>query len=174
MEMGISETVTRDIRIKNVFYGKAGVASAILYVEFHSEEEANIVKKNAKNLATINGHRSRLIPYIPRSLFNRYKAVEEVAFKIRSNNRELATRVWVSDDFELRVRKKGDSTPWSAIKPEVLDNLPDQEPKVDKIDNDKMDKRRPLTPRILKNPQVSQTSFESENIYNLLGEVADN
>ena len=173
-EMGISEQVARDIRIKNVFFGSAGVASAILYAEFHSEEEANIVKKNAKNLANINGKRAKIIPYIPRSLFNRFKAVEEIAYKIRCNNREMATRIWVNEDFELRVRKKGESTPWSAIKPEHLENLPEQEPKVVKMDNDKMDIRRPITPRECQNPQIIHTSFESENIYNLLGEGVEN
>ena len=107
-------------------------------------------------------------------LFNRYKAVEEVAFNFRNKNREMATRVWVSDDFELRVRKKGDTTPWAVIKPEILENLPDQDPKVTKHDSDKMDRRRPKTPRETNNPEVTLTRFNSSNIYNLLGEVEAN
>ena len=173
-EMKMPEIVARDIRIKNVFFATAGIASAILYVEFHSEDEANMVKKYAKNLTTVNGERPKLIPYIPRSLYNRYKAVEEIAFNIRNKNREMATRVWVSDDFELRARKKGDTTPWAAIKPEILENLPDQDPKVTKHDNDKMDRRRPKTPRDPVAPQITFTRFDSSNIYNLLDEVEAN
>ena len=163
MEMDISKRVAA-----------AGQASALLYAEFHSEEEASIVKRNAKNLKTVNGHRARIIPYIPRSLFNRYRAVEEAAFIIRDNNRENATRIWVADDFQLRVRKKGDLTPWSLITPEVLINLPEQDPKVVKLITDIKDKRRPITPKICNNPQIVHSSFESENIYNLLGEENDN
>ena len=173
IEMDISKRVADDLRIKNVFFATAGKASAILYAEFHSEEEAFIVKQNARKLTTVNGHRSKLVTYIPRSLFKRYKAVEEVAFNIRSSNRENATRVWVGEDFELRVRKKVDKTPWSLIQPMVLNNLPEQEPRITKQLSDLMDVRRPLTPKTWETPQIVHSGFESENIYNLLQGVED-
>ena len=173
-DMDVTERVAADIRIKSVFFATSGLASAILYAEFHSEGEATIVKQHTKNLSTINGRRSRVIPYIPKSLFKRFKAVEEVAFNIRVNNRSMATRIWITNDFELRVRKKGDSTQWSLITPETLPNLPEQDEKSEKFVTDLMDKRRPITPKTFDAPQITFSRFDSENLYNLLGEEEAN
>ena len=69
-EMLFSKRLAGDLRIKHVFLPKSEMASAVLYVDFFSEEEAaEIVKSNAKNLQTIRGYRPKLIPYIPLSLF---------------------------------------------------------------------------------------------------------
>ena len=54
MEMEISERVATDLRNKNVFYPKAGVATWMIYADFHSEEELISVKKYAKSLQTTN------------------------------------------------------------------------------------------------------------------------
>ena len=79
----------------------------------------------------------------------------------------------MSNNFKLRKRKKGDLTPWPAISPEELLNLSEQEPKVAKLASDMIGKRRPVTPKICEAPQVTFTSFESDNLYNLLREETD-
>ena len=166
-EMEMSETVVADIRIKSVFYPATGIATGILYAEFQSEGEVDLIKQHAKNLRATKGCRAKLISYIPKSLFKRYKAVEEKAFNIRKENREMATRVWINSDFELRKRKKGDKTPWSQIEPEILLDLPEQDPKKPKTPRDYMDTLTPPTPAW--NMQQSK-SFESLNQFNFLGE----
>ena len=102
-------------------------------------------------------------------MFNRYRAVEEKAFQIRRNDRSMATRVWINKDFELRKRKKGDLTPWSHITPEVLLNLPQQDPKTPRTSKDTMDTLTPPTP-MWDSQQNSSSQFESINTFNFLGE----
>ena len=170
VEMNISKRVATDIRIKHVFFPKAGMATANLYAEFMSEEEVDIIKRNAKNLRTVNGHRARIIPYIPLSLFDRYKAVEEIAYEIRKKDRNQTTRLWISDDFELRVRERGSCTPWGHITPELLPQLPPQAPKKEHTTSDIRDKLRPITPRFPSDNNPTQ-SEHSVNIYNNLRET---
>ena len=168
-ELKMSETVARDIRIKSVFYPTSGIATGILYAEFQSEGELDIIKQNAKFLKTTDGCRAKILSYIPKSLFNRHRAVEEKAFQIRSNDRTMATRVWINKDFELRKRKKGDLTPWSRITPEILLNLPQQDPKVPRVAGDTMDSRTPQTPMWGLQPN-NGSNFESVNNFNFLME----
>ena len=102
-------------------------------------------------------------------MFNRYKAVEEKAFNIRNDNRSMTTRVWINDDFELRKRKKGDTTPWSKLAPEVMSNLPAQDPKRPKIPIDMMDMQTPPTP-MWEALECEASSFASVNQFNFLRE----
>ena len=171
-EMDISPRVATDLRIKHVFYPKAGIATGMLYAEFYSEEELDIVKRNARFLRTdSNGFRPKIVPYIPLSLFERYRAVEEHAYGIRKKDNSQTTRIWIGDDFQLRVRVRGSRTPWSNIVPEKMPILPPQAPKKAKGVSDLMDARRPTTPRsvIMLAPS---SSFFSNNIYENLKEVS--
>ena len=189
MEMNMSERCVDDLRIKNVFYPPIGAVSRTLFVEFFSEEEAALVRKSAKNLKTVNGYRSKLVDFIPRSLEERHRAVEREAFKIRQNDfntekgtSNVATRIWLTSDIELRVRKKGDPTPWSKIDKVILIDLPAQAPKKTWPKPDMVNRRRPETPRLLptsksstkKSPaskvpmSASNKKFQIENVYTLL------
>ena len=141
-----------------------------MYAELESEEEADLIEKTGKNLQTVNGHRAKIISYIPLSLFERYKAVEEIAFEIRQKNRNQTTRLWIAEDFELRVRERGSSTPWSHIIPEKLPQLPPQAPRKMHIPSDLRDMKRPQTPRSDIDSYPTQ-SVHSFNIYNNLREV---
>ena len=170
VELDMSKRVATDIRIRHVFYPKAGMATAKLYAEFESEGEVDLIKKNAKNLQTVDGHRAKLIPYIPFSLFERYKAVEEIAYEIRKKDRNQTTRLWITDDFELRVRERGSYTPWSQIVPEKLPQLPPQAPRKTHIPSDLRDRNTPPTPRLDDDFNPTQ-SVHSINIYNNLREV---
>ena len=167
--MDLSERVAGDIRIKSVFYPASGIATGTLYAEFQSEGEVEIIKQNARFLKTTKGSRAKIVNYIPKSLFNRYRAVEEKAFQIRSNDRSMATRVWINEDFELRKRRKGDLTPWSQIEPETLHNLPQQDPKIPKVLRDTMDTLTPQTP-MWEVQQSTNSGFETVNNFNFLEE----
>ena len=170
-ELEISARITKDIRMKNVFYPTAGIASGTLYVEFESEDEADIVRRHQRNLKERDGFRPKIVHYIPRSLYKRFQAIEEKAFNIRNKNRQKTTRVWIGEDFQLRVRDRGDTTPWTQISPEAVGDLPPQDPKVRKSPIDHMDTRRPFTP----SPWlVAPKSFESSNRFDFLGQIGAN
>ena len=170
-ELGVSERVANEVRIKHVFYPKAGVVTGTLYAEFWSVDELDIVKRYSKNLKSTDGFRPKIVQYIPQSLFDRYKAVEECAFKIRQKDNDQTTRIWVGEDFELRVRQRGSKTPWANIIPVKLLNLPAQAPRKPRTEIDLMDKRTPSTPRvgvITRNPSSSIFSY---NVFNNIGET---
>ena len=168
-EMKMTKRVSKDLRIKKVFFPKAGMAPAIMYAEFWTEEEAEIVKRYAKNFETIEGHRPMLIPYIPLSLYPRYKAVEEEAYKIRKRDRNSTTRIWIAQDFELRVRERGSNTPWANIPPELLTNLPSQAPRKQFKYTDSTDKLTPPTPGYQTHLQPMQP-IHTQNFFQFLRE----
>ena len=169
-ELLVSKRVAQDIRIKNLFYPKAGVVSGIMYAEFYSEAEVDILKRYTKNLQTVEGFRPKVIPYIPQSLYKRYKAVEEQAFLIRNNDKTQTTRIWIGEDFQLRVRERGSKTPWSHLIPETLSNLPPQDPRKPFMNTGTMDKQTPPTPMSVITVNPTQR-FHSNNIFNFVGEV---
>ena len=179
LEMDMSIHSVDDLRIKSVFYPPMGAVSKTLYAEFASEEEAAFVKKYARNLKTVNGNRPKLVDYIPRSLVERHKGVENEAFNIRQKSKNpqtgqptVATRIWITNDIELRVRKKGDETPWSKISPNVLNNLPPQAPKRLLGRLDMLERRRPVTPLVphaqQKPAQTPNRQLEISNIWDIL------
>ena len=69
----------------------------------------------------------------------------------------------------MRVRNRGDLTPWGQIDPEILSNLPPQAPRKPKVAKDLMSARTPPTPRIIIEDS-SNFNFETYNSFNLLGE----
>ena len=168
MEMPI-DTV-EDIRIKNVFYPTIGALTGKLFAEFQCEEEVALIRQHARNLKETNGVRPMIIDYIPRSLVERHKAVEREAYLIRQSEMDLekktskmATRIWITNDFELRARRKGDKTPWSMIPKVVMNNLLAQGPKSDRLRSDLLNKRTPPTPFLLP-PKIAKAPTMSKQI----------
>ena len=146
-ELKMSERVINDLRIVSVFFPPAGAGKATLFAEFHNEEEVQLIKSYAKNLAPTEKYPAMLVHYIPRSLQQRFTAIETMAHKIRHDSKKtIMTRIWIGNDFELRTKKKGDSTNWAAITPLVLNDLPPQAPKSTRHKSDIIDTRTPITP----------------------------
>ena len=167
-ELKMSKRVISDLRIISVFFPPVGASKATLFAEFHNEEEVQLIKSYAKNLAPTEKYPSMLVHYIPRSLQQRFAAVESKAYKIRHDSKKtLMTRIWIGSDFELRTKKKGDSTNWAAITPLVLHDLPPQAPKPSRRQSDIIDTRTPNTPFPLNNDEV----FFNVSTYNHFGSL---
>ena len=60
-------------------------------------------------------HDPRLIDHIPKLIQKEYNAVAQKAFEGRTKSRRNSSKIWITDKFELRLRPKGDFTPWSKI-----------------------------------------------------------
>ena len=130
--LNMPEAEINQIRIKNVFRSKGSTRNEILYAEMEDEEDLKIIRRYVKNMHKHeegNPKKPGLVQYIPRSIFLRHKEVQRRAWAIRNAETPKATKIWITHDFELRTRDKGDLTPWANIKPEVMDNLPEQEPR---------------------------------------------
>ena len=84
----------------------------------------------------------------------------------------MSTRIWITDEIELRVRKKGDPTPWAKIPLTVLNNLPPQAPKRPWSRVDSIERRRPATPAITPAKKTTEhkasNQTEFSNIYDIL------
>ena len=97
-----------------------------LYVELDSLDMVNFVMSFTQYMRGGDQRENRpsIEKYIPKELFNRYSAIEKVAFEIRQHsNFKIATNVsfWESD-FVLKQRSKdiqpgGSRTPWRHLDP---------------------------------------------------------
>ena len=174
--MDIPPEVVEDLRIKNVFYPTIGAVTGKLFAEFFCEEEVALIRQHARNLKATNGIKPMILDYIPRSLIEMHKAVERKAYYIRQSDMDtekktskLATRIWITNEFELRVRTKGDNTPWSLIKKVVMNDLPAQGAKNVHPRLDLLSKRTPLTPLLpAQLTAAPKMKSQIENIYSVL------
>ena len=168
-EMDISDRIISDIRIKSVFFPPMGAGSATLYAEFYSEDEVKLIKSYSKNLSTTEEYKAKLVIYVPRSLQERLKAVEAAAYQIRKDSsKTVMTRIWITTDFELRAKRKGNNASWASISPILLPNLPAQAPKRDWNKMDVLDQRTPPT------PYYQSEDIRTFNNFNLLEDNCEN
>ena len=172
-EMGMSTEVVGDLRILSVFFPPVGPGKFTLFAEFHNEEEVQLIRSFAKNLNITGEYKPMLVLYVPRSLQQRFAAVESAAYKIRAeSNKKVMTRIWIGSDFELRKKSKGDATNWAAIIPIDLPNLPAQAPKRNPQKLDVIDKRTPNTP--LPTDSEVFSNISTYNSFDLLGADSPN
>ena len=111
------------------------------------EEDVITIRRYVRNMPRHNNenvNKPGLVPYIPKSLYSRHREVQRRAWLIRNGENPKATKVWISSDFELRVRAKNNDTPWSQISPEVFKDLPIQDPRKERDHGDRGGK--PETP----------------------------
>ena len=93
----------------------------VLYVEFESEKEVDIIFNHTSSMMRSD---HRVIRWIPRQMFERFKALQSLAYKIRKEE-GLKTRVKISHtDFQLSVRAPT-APNWCFRK------LPEELPKID-------------------------------------------
>ena len=81
-----------------------------LYVEFESNEEVNTIFSNTKNMVKRD---HRVLTWVPRQMYSRFRAVESLAYSIRQEE-GLKTRVKIGrTDFILRT-KVPNTTVWTT------------------------------------------------------------
>ena len=90
----------------------------VLYVEFGSEFEADTIFRYTRNMMKKD---HRVINWIPKQMYERFRAVESLAYTIRKEER-LKTRVKIGrTDFTLLTRDPNSSL-WTTR--HLSDNLP--------------------------------------------------
>lgn len=101
----------------------------ILYVEFASQNIVNRVWSYAPSMTKSDPadreNKIELKKYIPHSLFENYKFVEEIAFRKRRDE-QMQTKIVIGNDrFILKCRsKEGQRSPWKEIPETLIDNRP--------------------------------------------------
>ena len=119
----ISETDWNQIDIDQI-HQTITEDSDIIFVKCHTQADTQIITSHTKNLPqNDSGNGPRLINFIDSRAKARYKGYQQVARTLREeSNTPIQTNIRTGrTDFLLRVRKKGDNTPWSSIAPLKLD-----------------------------------------------------
>ena len=116
----------------------------VLYVEFGSEIEADTIFRYTRNMVKKD---HRVINWIPKQMYERFRAVESLAYTIRKEE-GLKTRVKIGQtDFKLLTRDPNSSL-WTTR------HLPDNLPAFDQIFQ----------------PQLHQPSYESSQDSQVIAE----
>ena len=110
LEMNIREDEFNTLEIKKIFPpAKEGWDK--LYVEFRNQISVNTIYRYAKYLRKDQ----RLVPYIPHQFYDRYRAMERIAYELRHSEPKYKTRVKMgSSDLILYKKKPGEST-WTVL-----------------------------------------------------------
>ena len=114
--------------------------SDIIFIKCKEEKDAQMITQNAKNLPQdTEGQGPRLVSYIDSRAKARHRAYIQIAKTLRENaTKTIQTNIRTGrNDFLLRMREKGDPTPWSLIPPlKVTQKLPNFEVGLYKSVND--------------------------------------
>ena len=165
----------------------------VLFVEFTNESDLKKIRSMVANMENDGDFEPKMINYIPKLIQKEYDIVTQKAYKGRSMDPRNASKIWITDKFELRLRPKGDFTPWNKIPqtefedpPKQTGTIPKSKPTATQQTRSKPDfsntnnpnfqqigkvnvrKSSWEGPNLLPSQQATPTS--SSNIYSMLGE----
>ena len=120
--LGMEEDEARSLNIIKVFKQTGNNNTNVLFVEFTNENDVKKIKKLVGKMEA--GGEPQLLNFIPKLLQTEYDIVSQRAFKGRNQINKHSSKIWITTKFELRLRPKGDYTPWNKIQQED----PDKEP----------------------------------------------
>ena len=108
-----------DLRITRTFTLPGNSHLDTLYVEFLSQQELTAVRSYSKNMTTKGNNIPKLITFIPKVLQSSYDDICMRANIGRAQTPRQSSKIWVGhNSFELRLKVKGDKTPWGMIAPQ--------------------------------------------------------
>ena len=111
-EMKVSGEVFDEMHVEQIF-PPANENWNKLYIKFASESSVHTLYKYTRHLRS----NQRLVPYIPKQFYPRYKAMESLAYTLRHGEIKYRTRVKMGiSDLVLYKRKPNESS-WIAVPP---------------------------------------------------------
>ena len=157
----------------------------VLYVEFKTKQQADLVYTYTQYMRrNVQGEgKPEVQMYVPKALFSRFRAINQMAFKIRQDSgKTMSTRVTLGrDDFILQQRSKaergmgwGDSLPLPEDLPEIELSLqrgplspgeaPGRTPLTPEQDDSRKRKERssPISPGSSKSPASKQITLHEK------------
>ena len=116
MEMKVKEDHFEKLNIVRIFAPQKSAWST-LYIQLENQEQGDWVMSHTRWIPEVEEGQvsAKVIKYIPRQLYNRWNAIQGLAFQIRKDsNWGVQTKIGHgTDDFFLQTRPKGD-TIWSS------------------------------------------------------------
>ena len=109
-EMKVSEEIFDEMHIEKVF-PPARDEWNTLYVKFSSESSVNKLYSHARNMKA----NLKLIPYIPKQFYLRYRELESQAYKLRHSEIKFKTRIKMGRSDLVLYKRKSNQTSWSLV-----------------------------------------------------------
>ena len=109
-EMKVSEDILEEMHIEKVF-PPAREDWRTLYVKFVSESSVHKLYSHARNMKA----NLRLIPYIPKEFYMRYRELESQAFKLRHSEVKYKTRIKMGTSDLVLYKRKSNQTSWNFV-----------------------------------------------------------
>ena len=110
LEMKLSESVYNTLTILQVF-PPAKEEWDTLYVRFESEADVDTIYTYASNLT----RNQRLVRYIPKQFYERYRAMESEAYNLRQSEEKFKTRVKMGMANLILYKKRPSERNWTVV-----------------------------------------------------------
>ena len=123
--MKMRRTEAAQLNIIRLFKLSGENNTNVLYVEFTNEADLKKIRSLVGNMEKGGEVDPTLVNFIRKVIQHEYDKVAQRAYKGRTMCPKNSSKIWITNRFELRLRPKGDFTPWNKI-PEVD---PEQEAK---------------------------------------------
>jgi hypothetical protein len=128
VELMMQEETIDSLKVDEIFVSKKGKMKDTLYVRMEDKKSASIVYGHARfirNESVESSEKVSLEKFIPHQAFQRYQAVEQMAYEARKDKKTKTDVRIGQGDFQLRTKPKGDTKPWGEIIPlELPDSFP--------------------------------------------------
>ena len=111
----MEEPEANKVNIIRTFKQPGNANQNVLYVEFTNELDIKKIRRLANNMGRGGDNDPKLKDYIPKLIQNEYNIVAMMAYKGRTQSPKNSSKIWITNKFELRLRPKGDFTPWNKI-----------------------------------------------------------
>ena len=108
-EMKIKDHVFKEMKIEKIFPPAKDTWDK-LYVQFSSQASMNTIFSSAKYLRLDQ----RLVTYIPKQFYDRYRAIESKAYDLRHSDDRYKTRVKMGSSDLMLYKKKAGEVSWSV------------------------------------------------------------
>ena len=110
--MKVSEEVFDEMEMEKVF-APAREDWNTLYIKFASESSVHKLYSYTRNMKTT----LRLVPYIPKQFYHRYKDLESLAYNLRHSGIKYKTRVKMGTSDLILYKRKPSEMYWSVVVP---------------------------------------------------------
>ncbi len=119
-ELMMDTAVVESLNIKDIFLPRN--PNGVVYIRLPGIAKVNLIYSHAKHMNNNSMFgRPELVKYIPPQLYPRYAALEREARDIRYRNPPMSTNIRIGDsDLVLKVKPKGDVTPWRDVEDSEL------------------------------------------------------
>ena len=111
-EMKISEEVLDEMEMEKVF-ATARDDWNTLYVKFASESSVHKLYSYTRNMKST----LRLVPYIPKQFYPKYKELESLAYNLRHSGVKYKTRVKMGTSDLILYKRKPSEHYWTIVLP---------------------------------------------------------